>query len=272
MKKTLLLLCSFALVTLAAAQTTCHRDSNLLITHTIVSPAPWTPDSMYYNLHPACINDPYNQSVTFNIPDTVTVPSIPTPIVLNSISLATSGAITGLPAGVTYNCDPPNCIFNHHTLGCLLLYGTPTPPGPANLPDTTELKITVSISSPSFPFPIPITFPGTVAPNNHFYMITRAQGQCASGTHDLNSQILFAQNAPNPFSGFTTITVESAVTANFKFEVFNTLGQTVYIDEVKLVTGENKFTFDAGKLPNGAYYYTIGNAAGKISRKMVISR
>jgi hypothetical protein len=270
MKKTLLLLCALSIITMASAQTpTCHRDSSLLKTHAIVAPAPWTPDSPYYRLNPACINDAYTQSVTFNVPDTIVYQTIP--LLINSISLATSGGITGLPAGITYLCDPPNCVFPKHTLGCLLLYGTPTTAN-TPVPDTTELKLTITVSSPSLPFPLSIQFPGTIAPTNHYYLIVRAHGECVSGSDDLGSQIAFVKNAPNPFGDQTVISVNSIVTGAFNFEVFNLVGQHVYQEKIQLQTGENHFTFDAGELPNGTYFYTIGNAAGKVTRKMVIAR
>jgi hypothetical protein len=270
MKKILLLLFAVSLATMVSAQTpTCHPDSSLLLTHAIVAPAPWTPDSPYYKLNPACINDPYTQSVTFNVPDTILYQSIP--LLINNISLATTGAITGLPIGVTYLCNPPNCVFPKHTLGCILLYGTPTTAN-TPVPDTTELKLTISVNSPSLPFPISIQFPGTIAPTNHYYMIIKPHGTCVSGSDDIGSQIAFVQNAPNPFTDQTVITVNSAITGAFKFEVHNLVGQHVYDEKLQLQTGENKFTFDAGELPNGTYFYTIGNSAGKVTRKMVIAR
>jgi len=268
MKKTFILFFALLASTLAITQT-CVRDSSIYLSDTIVKPLPWTPDVPLINTLPACVGEPYAQSVTFNVPDSITAPGLPT-IAINSISINLTGAIVGLPAGIGYSCDPPNCVFNKLTLGCLLLSGTPSA---ANIPpDTTELKITINVNTPAFPFPLPIEFPGTVAPNSKYYIVIKAPGQCLSGTVDPSGQIAFVKNAPNPFSDETTITVESTVSGKFQFQVFNMLGQGIYTENMNLVNGQNQFTFDAGDLSNGAYYFTIGNARGKVTRMMVISR
>lgn len=263
MKKTVLLLCVVAWATAMNAQgPTCVRDSSLLMTGALVSPWYWTPDSPFIFTLPACIGDPYAQSVTFNVPDTLTIPNFPS-IPITSISIATSNAITGLPAGLTYLCDPPNCVFPKNTLGCVLIYGTPT--GPV---DTADLSILVNIP----PFPFPLNFPSVINPDFHYYIVVRPHGQCVSGTDDLSGQIASVKNVPNPFSEQTVITVESNVSGEFRFEVFDITGQRVHSQSVNVLTGTNQFTFEAGDLPNGAYFFTFGNAEGRVARKMVITR
>jgi hypothetical protein len=262
MKRTVLLLCAFAWAAMLGAQTpTCVRDSSLLVSGALVSPWYWTPDSPFIHTKPACIGDPYAQSVTFNVPDTLSLPGLPA-IPISTISIATTGAITGLPAGLTYLCDPPNCVFPKNTLGCLLIYGTPT--GPT---DTADLKIKVTIP----PFPA-LDFPTVISASYHYYIVVKPNGQCLSGTEDLSGQIAALKNVPNPFSDLTVINVESNVSGEFRFEVFDLTGQTVHSQNVNVLTGSNQFTFEAGDLPNGAYFFTFGNADGKVTRKMVIAR
>lgn len=267
MKKiVLLLLCAVAWSASSNAQM-CVRDSSIYGTNILVVPAPWTVDSPYINTLPACIGSFYAQSVTLNVPDSASVPILPFPIPINSISLSTSGAISGLPAGLTYLCDPPNCVFNKNTLGCLLIYGTPT-----SLADTFELSITISISSPISTLPIPVAFPGTVAPGSKYFIEVREAGQCASGTDDLSGRITSVKNAPNPFGDQTLIQIESNVDGEFQFDVFDLTGRRVHSQNVSIAIGSNQFTFEAGDLPNGAYYFTFGSDEGKVTRKMVIAR
>jgi hypothetical protein len=217
-----------------------------------------------YALAQACIGQPYLQSFTLEVPTSFTFQGIPLPI--SSASIATSGALSGQPAGITYLCDPPNCMFNAGTLGCILLYGTPTA---ANVADTFNLTINATISSGFGP--IPIAFPGPVAPGN-YYLILNAANNCSSSAYDLNSQIIGIQNQPNPFSQQTTIDVESVVTGEFQFEVFDLLGKRMHQQNVHLYQGNNQFTFDAGNLADGTYFYSLSNKEGKVSRVMVIAR
>ena len=48
------------------------------------------------------------------------------PLALDRVELETSGAVLGLPTGLTYGCNPPSCVFPKDTEGCVNLYGTPT--------------------------------------------------------------------------------------------------------------------------------------------------
>lgn len=263
MKKVLLFLAVVIIPALSFAQT-CERDSNLLITKGLLSPAPWSPDSPFINLKPACINEPYNQSVTINVPTTITVSGVTVPI--TSVSIPTSGGIGNYPAGLTYTCDPPNCVFNASTLGCILLHGTPSAANPA--PDTVDLALTATVVTPFGP--IPVEFPGNqAAPDDHYYMIVRPTGECINSATDPGSPFSSVRSLPNPFSRQTVIEVQSTLTGAFRFEVFDLLGNRLHTETVNLFEGTNQFTYDAGQLASGTYLYTIGNTNGKSVRRMV---
>ncbi len=269
MQKTLPLLCAFLLAGLLSTAQTCVRDSSLLMDTLFISPRPYTAAYPVYALSAACIGQPYNQSVTIKIPATYTFQGIP--INITNASIATTNAITGLPTGISYLCNPPNCVFNANTLGCILLYGTPT--NPAQAPDTLDLKIKANISGTVFGSPanIPIDFPGPIAPGN-YYLRMFSSGNCLTAAYDFGSPITSVKNTPNPFDQMTLIEVESAVAGGFHFEVLNLVGQRVHSQMVELSTGTNQFTFDAGKLPNGSYYYSLSNLSGKVSKMLVVSR
>ncbi|MEZ4893232.1 MAG: T9SS type A sorting domain-containing protein [Saprospiraceae bacterium] len=254
----LLIVALFAINTYAQ---TCVRDSSILMTGALLSPAYWDTITMEYNLNDACILNPYTQSVTVNVPAQYS--GFP----LTSVQIATSGAVTNLPVGITYLCDPPNCVFNANTLGCILLYGTPTAAN--NTPDTLDLGITTTVNTQIGG--IPIKFPGDLPGDNHYYLAVKDQ-QCLVGTQSPNADISYVSIAPNPFANETTITVESVVSGDFQFEVFNVIGQRVHQRNIRLDTGINQFTFDGSRLPLGSYIYTLSNRSGKVSRRMVISR
>lgn len=266
MKKALLLPFLFALLTpfFTTAQV-CTRDSNILQTGGLLSPAPYAPDSPFYNLKPACIGDPYNQSVTVFVPDSFNYQGL-IKVKINSVSIPTTGAIGNFPAGMTYSCDPPNCVFQPLTLGCILLNGTPASSNPA---DTVDLEITANVSTIIGTYPV--KFPGDAAPGNHYYLIVKEMGNCAaSGVSDAGSPFSEMRAMPNPVSQQTTIEVLSTQSGDFQFEVFDLLGKRVHARTVSLFEGANQFTFDVATLPAGTYVYTLGNAtAGKSLRRLV---
>jgi hypothetical protein len=242
----------------------CMPDSSILATGDLVAPPPVPVDSAT-SLNLACLTEPYTQTITLATPDTFTLSGFTA--ALDRVEIALTGAVTNLPAGLNYSCNPPNCVFENGTLGCILLSGTPTSPA-----GIYELGITLRVYPQGIPFPIDVAFPSQVAPDLRYYLEVRAANQCNVGTNDLASQIGTLRSAPNPFGQQTEIQIESNTNGLFTFEVFNLVGQRVYAEPIRLAEGFNQFTFDAGDMANGTYFYSIGNAEGRATRTFVIQR
>ena len=267
MKKTLTILFTlFCTLSLAAQFPMCNRDSVILGTDSLVWPLPYTSAAPNFNLNEACIDHPYNQSLTINVPNTITTSNVTFPV--TSIDIATFNAIRDLPIGLTYACDPPNCVFLANTLGCIVLYGTPTSANTA--PDTFDLVISGVVQT-IIPIPLSNLLAELSDPDAHYYL-TLNTPECLVGNYELGKQFTLLKNAPNPFGNQTLITAESLVAGDFQFEVFDLLGQRLYLQKLRLETGRNEFTFDAGELANGAYFYSLGSREGKAIRRMIIAR
>ncbi|MBL7827337.1 MAG: T9SS type A sorting domain-containing protein [Saprospiraceae bacterium] len=260
MKKTLLLLVLMAASKASFGQQLCVRDSSVLQTGALLAPPFWDTITMLYALNDACITHPYNQSVTVNVP--TSFQNIP----MTNVTIATTGAVSNLPVGLTYSCDPPNCVFNAGTLGCIRIYGTPTSANVA--PDTFDLGITVTINL--LLGSVPLVFPGQLPGNNHYYLALK-DAQCLVGAYDQHVDLAYIKTSPNPFSGETTISVETIEGGDYNFEVFNVVGQNVHTRAIRLEAGQNQIRFDGNDLPNGSYFYTIGNKNGKIARQIVVA-
>ena len=113
---------------------------------------------------PACIGKSYEFVFTLKVGDTVTYNGILIP--LDSAVIATTGAITGLPVGISYSCNPPNCVFKKSTVGCIALKGTPTT---TNAPGAFKPIISGKFYSTTLAFfnPVSVTFPGTLFPGEY---------------------------------------------------------------------------------------------------------
>jgi len=85
-----------------------------------------------------------------------------------------------------------------------------------------------------------------------------------------------SQNYPNPFNPSTVIKFSLPVDSNVKIELFNSLGEKIYeIVNSEYSIGIHEVNFEASKLSNGVYYYTITAAGSNGSsysstRKMVV--
>ncbi|MGB3079896.1 MAG: T9SS type A sorting domain-containing protein [Saprospiraceae bacterium] len=250
MKKTIILFCVVFIGIKDVKTQICVRDSSLLISGDVFSPTPWYENAPLYNLHPACIGEPYNQSITINVPtDIFGVP-------VTNLSIPTSFAVHNKPNGVTYACDPPNCVFNSGSLGCILLYGTPISEN--NVPDTFNIYMDASYST--IIGPIAIDIPISMSSGSRFFLILYAPGNCFStSTTETRNTISQAQAIPNPFFGETNIQVRSNQNGKFRFAVYSLLGHQMYTQNLHLTQGDNQFYFDGSSLPSGTYIYSIGN-------------
>ena len=79
------------------------------------------------------------------------------------------------------------------------------------------------------------------------------------------------QNYPNPFNPMTTISFDLPQRSETTLEVFNLLGQSVdKFDLGVLSAGRNSFTYNAGNMPSGVYFYSVTAGNNKATMKMVL--
>ena len=217
------------------------------------------------------MNNFFEFTLTFKIPEELTIPPITAQI--ESIEIATTGAIANLPSGMAYSCNPPTCIFTPmDTIACLRIFGTPDDAadlGSNPLTITTMIKNNILDQSIDFPND---DFEGADGVYDLF-VFDENSAEClgVSATDILRSNVSLKNN-PNPFSYRTTIEIESRVNEAYQFEVFDLLGQRVHAEMVQVVEGTNQFEFDGSHLANGMYLYTVGNQDAKISSKMLVNR
>lgn len=196
------------------AQVYCLPDSLYRDSTVGVYPRPVTPENPNGGItKPACINKPYEFVLTIKIPDTVSFQGIV--VNLNSAKIETTGAIQNLPVGITYACNPPDCVFPKLSLGCIKLYGTATS---TNLPGKYKPVITLNLSTAFGTFPI--SYPGAQFPGE--YILTLLDESCQVGLSNPSEekQSWF----PNPSNGNFHTTNPNV--QNIK--LYNSFGQMVY--------------------------------------------
>ncbi len=85
-----------------------------------------------------------------------------------------------------------------------------------------------------------------------------------------NPSFMVSQNYPNPFSSITNIDVTMSKSSDLTLEVTNLLGQVVYTEFTKSVTGNHTFTVDGSSFGAGVYFYTIRNNETSVTQKMTV--
>ncbi len=266
MKKILLFISLFVAMWNAVAAQTCQPAQNLPDTVVGVIPFPYDRQTNPTGgiTDTACVNEPFRFVFTLVVPDTFRLGGVTLP--LNSIDLGPTGAIRNLPRGIGYVCNPPNCVFQKNTKGCVLLSGT--------VNDTAgvyDLQIS-GIVRTGF-LDIPLTFPNAaIFPGNYFLHVKR-QGQCRTASvGDLAALGVSAQVRPNPFSSFAQIMISTPFSGEFDLIVTDLLGRKVHRQRLRLLEGENTVDFDGSDLSAGIYIYTLTDGERQLSDKMVLNR
>jgi hypothetical protein len=221
---------------------------------------------------PACIGRAYSFVFTVKVSDTITVAGLALP--LDSLTMATTGAVANLPTGLSYACNPGNCVFKKNTTGCVVIQGTP-----AATNTIKDYSLIISgkafSSNPIFqlgyPNGYPATFPGDLFPGSYILrLLANNAAGCVSATNDLTEVSNFTA-FPNPTNGKTVITIESSVSDKFEFSLTNIMGQRLETRPLSIPVGTSAFEFDTNDLPNGIYMYALSKGSRVVSNKLIVN-
>jgi len=267
MKKILLFIgLTFCLIQLQAQDVACIPDSTFADSAQVVFPFPMDPNTGEGGITelPACIGEPYELVFTFKVGDSATVNGFNVNLI--EAQIATVDAIEGLPEGINYFCNPPDCIFPDTTLGCIVLTGTPTE---GNTPGVNKLVISASITADILGT-FNTTIPGPLFAGEYNLTVNEMGGCASVSTNDFLAEYIALANSPNPVIDRTMIEVSSDISGDFQFKVFDVAGKLLHNQNIELTTGYNTFEYDASDLGSGLYIYAIGNETGAIAEKMIV--
>jgi hypothetical protein len=279
MKSKVFLLVVFVFtIFLAQAQTPCTPDNRYRDSTAGVYPLPFVPVTNPNGgiNKAACIGKAYSFVWTVKITDSVTVPNplgtgtITTAI--DSVTLATTGAIQNLPTGITYACNPPSCVFKKNTMGCVALSGTATA---ANTVGVKKLVISGKVFGPLiallYPQGYPLTFPGAIAEGEYnLNLYANGDTRCNVATKEL-TDVSNLTATPNPTNGSTIIRFDAQINGEFQFTLRNSVGQEVLSTPLSITAGLNAFEINAQDLPNGVYFYSVSKGQLVSSQKLVVN-
>ena len=270
MKKLLLLvaiICAFT--QLNAQELACIPDTTYQDASPGAYPLPLNEGEGGLAEFPACINEPYELVFTIKLGDSVSVAGIGS-IDVFSATIPTTDAVTGLPVGLNYLCNPPNCVFPDTLLGCIVVTGTPTAENPAG---DYPLVIRGSALLDGFG-DFPLEFPGLLAAGEYILPLNDTGG-CEAVSTSIPSYLksnIELSNMPNPVQTTTMIEMTSLIDGDFQFKVFDMTGKSIHAENVHLNVGYNTLSYDVSGLGEGMYIYTLGDGNAMIYEKMLVSR
>ncbi len=178
------------------------------------------------------------------------------PAVITNITIT---GVTGLPPGLTYACNPANCVFPGGSNGCILLSGTPTFAGMYNI------NVDLSINGTVFGIPVP-----AVTQSIDYYVINIGTVGLPGDLSTIKFDLL--QNNPNPASNYTDVSFTSPIGGDFTVKMFNMIGKEVFKQTLRGQAGLNTTRILLDDFTPGVYMISLENGKSIVTKRMIVSR
>lgn len=252
MKIVIFVLACFTVMSIQA-QEPCEPNPMYMDT-TGVFPPPYSEENPSGGIQDTvCVDQPYEFVFTVNVGDSITIPGLGASFPLN---YARIDNITGLPAGLSFACNPADCQINKNTIGCMVISGT-TSASPGEYP----LEMYAAVNLP-FLGDLDIVIPGAQFPGSYALQVQ----QCISSTDDVteeSSQGIF----PNPSYSTTYYDVKTPSLIEVHWNVYE-YGKVVFSGKSFGEKGE-RLDLDLDFLPNGIYFIQISDGRSSSTHKWV---
>jgi hypothetical protein len=228
------------------------------------------------NFNDACVGQNYLQYVYIKVPKDTTVSLFGVNIPATIDSFVIKRAVTGLPAGLTAETVPnflaaapsnPKTNFERlvvkgDSLACIKISGivpTGTALGANNLSINVRAYLRAGLAIDT-------------AMDINYYVINVKANNCFPASISNLDKYSFdlIGNAPNPFTGNTTISFQSAVSKNFDLKIMSATGAIVYAEKVKSQIGMNYINIDGSKLSSGMYMILLNDDKNRLTKKMQV--
>ena len=91
-----------------------------------------------------------------------------------------------------------------------------------------------------------------------------------TGPDELPQSFSLSQNYPNPFNPTTSILFELPKRTEYKFEIFNLVGQKIFEKNETADAGQYSIVWDASEFASGVYLYKLTSDSYSESKKMLL--
>ena len=216
----------------------------------------------------ACVDKPYEFVFTIAIGDSLRIPNLGA-FVIDSIELSPDTAITGLPAGLTYECGSPDCIFYRGTNSCVIIKGIPDASNPLG-----EYPLTITGTFNSGFLSLSETVPGDLFPGTYNLILEANDSEaCTTSSVRLVKRSTMEMSiSPNPVFGFAKLKMNVPLSGIYEYRIFNMLGKEVFSTPMRLSAGQNQYDLDLSFLNNGLYLYSLSNDRTQITKRLMVRR
>lgn len=235
----------------------------------IILPEPFNSSDLTGGIDSTCVGLFYEQVFTALVPESF--PFGGQNFSVDSLALDLEGAIDGLPNGLDYACNPPNCVFLPDSAGCFVISGTTDA---SVTPGDFEIDINLNAFNSLLPMSIGISYPDDLGDDDLAYIIN-VSGSDTCGISTATSvlkQNLLSTISPNPTSDFAELKIDADQAFDLQLTIMDLLGRVHTQRKVTIDAGQNTIPLQLQNMVQGIYFVNLTNGKEFISHKMVIER
>ncbi|HPG06195.1 MAG: T9SS type A sorting domain-containing protein [Saprospiraceae bacterium] len=243
----------------------CIPDTMALDSGSIIAPRPYIEgDSTSGIKKAACQGESYELVFTMFIPDVVVNQGFP--LALNYAQLNPTTAVKGLPAGLTYTCNPEDCKMLALQYGCVVLSGT--------IDDTVTVgsyDLTIDLTLGTVLGPIEARVPGPLFPGVYSIEV-RETGQCEEvSSIEVEPQVVSKfKLKSNPLTPSSTLTIFTDQESRTTITIYDLMGRVTSQRKVQLAAGMNEFPVFNETLAAGTYFIAVGEGKQVVTKKVMV--
>lgn len=226
------------------------------------------------DLPDATVGVPYSYTFTVIVVGDTTIDlgailPIPAPTVTVDVADQRITNIAGLPAGLSFACEPSSCSIPGDSFGCVIITGTPTAAGDFTADMETDLGIVLP-NDGSIPAPFGGTTQYLPIPGLSYNLkvVDNSVG-IKDAVNDLFGNV---RNVPNPFQGSTEVKFDLLRPAKVDFAITDLTGKVLRSQHHNGGIGTNSILVDANDFAPGIYFYTLSDGKSVVTRKMVVTQ
>ena len=265
MKANLLIIAALLLTLTGLRAQVCTPDTMALDSGSFIAPRPYIEgDSTSGIQKTACVGEYYELAFTMYIPDVVVTMGIP--IGLSYAQINPTSAAKGLPAGLSYKCNPEDCRMIALQYGCVVLSGT--------ISDTVtpgNYDLTIDLTLGTVLAPLEARLPGPILPGVYTIVVKEA-GQCdeISSVRDYSEASTRVNILSNPLTPNSSISIYSDQEWQTQISIHDLMGRTLSVRNVQLHEGINRFPVVTEPLNPGTYFISVGQGRGTVTKKVMV--